>query len=81
MQTKLFPKSLQNILPIKDTLDDSDIEVTPEDEAYQPDPNRPPAEALMLDEDKANRLNAFLKNNYGRKVVEVTNNQNFPPPF
>ena len=52
-------------------MDDSDIEMTPEDENYEPDEYRDPADALMLEPGKANRMNAFLKNNFGRQIVEV----------
>ena len=40
--------------------------MTPEDETYEPDEYRPPGDALMLETGKANRMNNFLKNNFGR---------------
>ena len=48
-------------------MDDSDIEMTPEDEIYQPDEYRPPGDALMLEPDKANRMNAFFKKQLWQK--------------
>ena len=44
---------------------------TAEDRRYKAQPFRDPASALYLDVEEAERLQAFLKNEYGRQVIEV----------
>lgn len=63
---------LNKYLLIKQTeLDDSDVEPTEEEESHVPNPNTPPCDSLFLNKEKADRLEAFLKSQYNRRIHEV----------
>ena len=50
------------------------MEETDEDLQHEVKRYRPPEESLFLDKGETQRLNTFLKNQYCRVVIEVTDN-------